>query len=76
MLPIVKDAINGPVLVINLAIVYARTQEPDLAFQQLAISVKTPGGVTYGELKLDPAWDPIRPDPRFDELLVQLTSHE
>jgi hypothetical protein len=76
MLPIVKDAINGPVLVINLAIVYARTQEPDLAFQQLAISVKTPGGITYGELKLNPAWDPIRHDPRFDELLAQLAPHE
>jgi len=31
---------------------------------------------TYGELKLDPAWDPIRHDPRFDELLAQLAPHE
>jgi hypothetical protein len=60
----------------NLAIVYIRTEEPDLAFQQLAISVKTPGGITYEELKLDPAWDPIRHDPRFDELLAQLAPHE
>jgi serine/threonine protein kinase len=76
MLPIAKDAMSGPLLMTNLAIVYARTEEPDLAFQQLAISVKTPGGITYGELKLNPAWDPIRHDPRFDELLAQLAPHE
>jgi hypothetical protein len=76
ILPIAKDAMSGPLLMTNLAIVYARTEEPDLAFQQLAISVKTPGGITYGELKLDPTWDPIRHDPRFDELLAQLAPHE
>jgi hypothetical protein len=71
-LPISRDAMAGPFLVINLAIVYARTNEPDLAFQNLAISAKMPGGVSYGELKLDPAWDPLRNDPRFDQLLAQL----
>jgi serine/threonine protein kinase/tetratricopeptide (TPR) repeat protein len=76
MLPISEDAMDGPLLVSNLAIVYARTNEPDLAFQELAISIKTPGGVNYGELKLDPAWDPLRDDPRFDKLLTQLAPHE
>jgi len=56
----------------NLALVYAWANELDLAFQELTISVKTPGGVHYGELKLDPAWDPLREDPRFDKSLMQL----
>ena len=72
MLPIFKDATDGPFLVDFLAIVYAWTNEPDLAFQQLAISIRTPGGVSYGDLKLNPAWDPLRTDPRFEKLLAQL----
>jgi tetratricopeptide (TPR) repeat protein len=72
MLPVSEDAVDGPYPVYNLAAVYSMVNEPDLAFQQLAISVKTPGGATYGTLKLDPCWDPLRKDPRFDKLLAEL----
>ena len=73
MLPVSKDAFDGPALVDNLAIVCALTNEPDLAFQMLNVSIKTPASsITYGELKLDPDWDPIRADSRFDKLLAQL----
>jgi hypothetical protein len=73
MLPVSKDAFDGPALVDNLAIVCALTNEPDLAFQMLKVSIKTPASsITYGELKLDPDWDPIRADSRFDKLLAQL----
>ena len=72
MLPVSEDAVDGPFLVYNLAAVYGMMNEPNLAFQQLAISVKTPGGATYGTLKLDPSWDPLRKDPRFDKLLAEL----
>jgi TolB-like protein/tetratricopeptide (TPR) repeat protein len=76
MLPVSKDAVDAPALVENLAAVYALTNEPDLAFQLLDVSVKTPGGVTYGNLKLNPDWDSLRSDPRFDGLLVQLAPKE
>ena len=42
MLPVSKDALDGPALVDNLATVYAWTNEPDLAFQALDVSIKTP----------------------------------
>ena len=76
MLPTSKDALDGPDLLDNLATVYAWTNEPDLAFQTLNVSIKTPGGVSYGNLKLEPDWDPIRIDPRFDKLLAQLAPKE
>jgi serine/threonine protein kinase len=76
MFPISKDAEIGPGLVTNLAIVYAWTNEPELAFQELRVSVETANGILYGELKLDPAWDPLRKDPRFDKLLAELAPHD
>ena len=76
MLPISKDAESGPGLITNLAIVYAWTNESELAFQELSISLKTPNFLLYGELKLDPAWDPLRNDPRFDKLLAELAPRD
>jgi tetratricopeptide (TPR) repeat protein len=72
MLPSSKDAVDGPALVINLAAVYAWVHELDLAFATLEPLTKTPGGIYYGQLKLDPLWDPLRKDPRFDKLLAEL----
>jgi TolB-like protein/class 3 adenylate cyclase/Flp pilus assembly protein TadD len=72
LLPISKDSWEGPIYVTNLAVIYAWTGEKDLAVEQLSVSVKNPVGVTYGELKLDPVWDPLRGDPRFDKIVESL----
>ncbi|MBV9273384.1 MAG: protein kinase [Verrucomicrobia bacterium] len=75
--PITKDAMEGPGLLYNLAVVYAQTGEPDLAFQQLAILVKTPSQFTnYGYFKLECGFDPLRKDPRFVKLLAQLAPRD
>jgi hypothetical protein len=34
--------------------------------------VKIPAGPSYGELKFAPAWDPLRGDPRFAQILVEI----
>ena len=60
----------------NLALVYAWTDEVDLAFETLVPLTKMPSGVFYGQLKLDPYWDPLRNDPRFDKLLAELAPHD
>jgi tetratricopeptide (TPR) repeat protein len=71
-----QDPIDSPYLVSNLAVVYAITNDADLAFQVLDMSIKTPGGITYGELRLDPDFDPLRNDPRFDKLLAELAPRD
>jgi TolB-like protein/tRNA A-37 threonylcarbamoyl transferase component Bud32 len=72
LLPLSRDAVVGPILVTNLASIYAWTGEKDLALEQLALSAQIPAGVTYGDLKLDPQWDPLRGDPRFQKIVASL----
>jgi TolB-like protein/Flp pilus assembly protein TadD len=72
LVPVKKDSIIGPMLVQNLALIYAWTGEKDLAFEQLTIAAGVPGYLSYGELKLDPYWDPLRSDPRFEQIIASL----
>jgi hypothetical protein len=43
----------------------------DNAFALLDRSLQTPSGVTLHELRLDPIWDPLRPHPRFQQMLAK-----
>lgn len=72
LLPIGKDAIDGPTLTANLALIYAWTGEKDLAVEQIATVTKVPSGISYGLLKLHPIWDPLRGDPRFEKIVASL----
>jgi serine/threonine protein kinase/Flp pilus assembly protein TadD len=76
MLPVSQDGWDGPLPVCYQTRVYALTGEPDLALQNLEISVKTPGGEYYCDLKLDPSLDALRKDPRFEKLLAQLAPNQ
>ena len=55
-----------------MAGVYALVNEPNLAIEQLTILAEVPGGIAYGELKLDPVWDSLREAPRFERLIAQM----
>jgi tetratricopeptide (TPR) repeat protein len=72
ILPISSDAMDGPGLLSNLAVVYAWSSELDKAFETIAALMKTPNGISYGDLKLSVWWDPLRKDPRFGKLLTEL----
>jgi hypothetical protein len=72
MLPLAKDAVVGVILITNLARIYALTGEKDLALKQLDIVSKLPYGPSYGELRLDPEWDSLRGDPRFEKIVASL----
>jgi TolB-like protein/Tfp pilus assembly protein PilF len=71
--PVSKSAIEGAMLVQYLAVIYAWTGEKDRAIEQLADAAKLPGGViSYGYLRLNPLWDPLRGDPRFEAIVASL----
>lgn len=72
LLPVSKDAMTGAALLGNLALIYAWTGEIEQACNQLAALTAIPSGLNYGELRLDPAWDPLRGDPRFDKIVSSL----
>jgi hypothetical protein len=77
MRPISEDAGDGPYIATNVALVYVWANQLDLAFEQLDILVRIPGWrLSYGELKTNPDWDPLRKDLRFEKLLPQLAPHE
>jgi tetratricopeptide (TPR) repeat protein len=70
--PIAKDSLAGPEIVSNLASIYAWTGERDLAIEELEIAAKIPNGVHYGDLRLNPMWDSLRGDPRFEKVVASL----
>jgi hypothetical protein len=72
MLPISKDAVDGPPIALNQAAVYTWTNELDLAFQTLNRLAKTPNGLYYGHLKFNSWFEPLRKDPRYGRLLGEL----
>jgi hypothetical protein len=69
ILPISKDAYDGPLIATKLAVIYAQVGELDLALELLADLVKTPNGPTPGTLRVELEWEPLRGDPRFEKLL-------
>jgi TolB-like protein/Flp pilus assembly protein TadD len=64
-----QDAFDGPQVSVHLAEIYAWVGEYDEAFRLLDRLLHTPNGMTVPLLKLDPVWDPLRQDPRFQILI-------
>src|SRR5438552_9622027 len=64
-----QDAFEGPQATAALAEIYALVGEYDEAFRLLDHLLKVPNGLTVPTLKLDPIWDPLRKDPRFQALI-------
>jgi serine/threonine protein kinase len=72
LLPVDKDAINGPAMIEYLAVIAAWVGNNDLACEQLATAIRVPNSPSYGQLKLLPFWDPLRGDPRFEKIVASL----
>jgi len=67
-----KDSVRMPAMIQYLALIAAWAGDNDLACRQLAIAVRPPSWLSYGELKLLPWWDPLRGDPRFEQIVASL----
>ena len=71
LLPVAKDAMNGAHIMQFLGVIYAWAGEKDLAIKQIAATLQVPSLLSYGELRLHPFWDPLRGDPRFENLVEE-----
>lgn len=69
-LPLSKDAFKAPDLLSNLAETYAIAGDKDRAIVTIEKLLNVPSLTTPAILKLDPVWDSLRDDPRFQKLLT------
>jgi TolB-like protein/Tfp pilus assembly protein PilF len=84
VIPIEKDAVEGPLAIEILARAAAQVGEPDraMAALQKLLSIPYAGGLaatvplTPSLLRLDPMFDPVRNDPRFQKLVEQSPSQD
>ena len=69
LLPVAKDAYLGPYLEHQLARIEILVGEPEKALDHLERLVKIPYLLSAGWLKIDPNFDPLRKNPRFQRLV-------
>jgi TolB-like protein/Tfp pilus assembly protein PilF len=69
LLPETKDAFGGPEIMTGVAEVYAIVGDYDRAIEILERLLSRPSGVTAQLLKVNPIWDSLRSDPRFQGLI-------
>ena len=72
LMPISRDAFDGPLVLQGLATVYAWTGDRDRAIDLIQQLLKMPGYLCYGYLLHDPQWAPLRGNARFDQLIKSL----
>jgi TolB-like protein/class 3 adenylate cyclase/Tfp pilus assembly protein PilF len=79
LMPVEKDVKNGSLVLQYFAITAAWVGEKELALQQLEAGLRAPTAslmLSYGALKLFPLWDPLRGDPRFEQIVASLAPKE
>ena len=77
--PLEKDVNNGSLVLQYFAITAAWVGEKELALQQLKTGLRAPVAslaLSYGGLKLLLFWDPLRGDPRFEQIVAELVPKE
>ncbi len=68
--PVAKSALAGPYFQHQLARIYILVGEPEKALDQLEPLLEMPYYLSPGWLKIDPNFDPLRDNPRFQKLVA------
>ena len=68
--PVAKDALRGPYYQHELVRIYILVGEPEKALDRLEPLLKVPYYLSPGWLAIDPNFDPLRKNPRFQKLVA------
>jgi tetratricopeptide (TPR) repeat protein len=71
LLPVERDALDGPILLEVLAEVHMRAGQHDESVALLERTLSVPGALSIPLLRIDPRWDPLRSHPRFQQLIAR-----
>jgi Flp pilus assembly protein TadD len=69
LFPVSKDALSGPSLVLNMAIIYTMVGEYGAALDEIEYLLSIPSFLSVPWFRLDPDFDPLRAHTRYKELL-------
>jgi tetratricopeptide (TPR) repeat protein len=74
LLPVSQDAFDGTFYLYQFAEIQARVGNTDEALSAIRQLLDLSAGLMMSPalLRLDPAWDPIRADPRFEQIVASL----
>ena len=70
--PLADDAVDGATVLSYLAMIHAWLGDVNGALDQLEFLARIPNGLSFGQLKYDPAWDTVRGDRRFTAMVNEL----
>lgn len=70
LMPMSQDALLGGEVKRDLAEIYAWTGHKELAIEMLEDVLSVPSTVHRNWIRLDPIWDPLRDNPKFQELIA------
>ncbi len=71
LLPMSKEAFRGAYRAEDLARIYTMVGEHDAAIDRLESLLAVPSITAVPGLRIDPIWDPLRDNPRFQALLAK-----
>jgi hypothetical protein len=68
-MPISQDGFLGPYVQLQLVRIYLLVGEPEKALDQLEPLLKVPFYLSPGWLRIDPTFEPVRKNPRFQKMV-------